>query len=61
MYRRLQDIPDPGSIDILDVFRRAEDLDPHLPDILELKPKVFNTLQVLLDSGNSTQRRWLGA
>ena len=42
MYRRLQDIPDPDSIDILDVFRRAEDLDPHLPDILDLKPKVFN-------------------
>ena len=44
VYRRLQDIPDPDSIDILDVFRRAEDLDPHLPDILELKPKVFITL-----------------
>ena len=34
------DIPSPDTIDILDVFRRAEDLDPHLPDILELKPKV---------------------
>ena len=41
VYRQLQDIPSPETIDILDVFRRAEDLDPHLPDILELKPKVL--------------------
>ena len=40
VYRHLRDIPSPETIDILDVFRRAEDLDPHLPDILELKPKV---------------------
>lgn len=40
VYRHLRDIPSPDTIDILDVFRRAEDLDPHLPDILELKPKV---------------------
>ena len=40
VYRHLQDIPSPETIDILDIFRRAEDLDPHLPDILELKPKV---------------------
>ena len=41
VYRRLQDIPIPETIDVLDIFRRAEDLDPHLPDILELKPKVI--------------------
>lgn len=29
-----------GEIDILDVFRRAEDLAQHLPDILAKKPKV---------------------
>jgi predicted CoA-binding protein len=29
-----------GEIDILDVFRRPEDLAPHLPDILAKKPKV---------------------
>lgn len=40
VYRSLRDIPSPDTIDILDVFRRAEDLEPHLPDILELKPKV---------------------
>lgn len=40
VYRHLQDIPSPETIDILDIFRRAEDLDPHLPDILKLKPKV---------------------
>ena len=38
VYRKLQDIPDP--VDIVDVFRRAEDLAGHLDDILRVKPKV---------------------
>jgi len=29
-----------GPIDILDVFRRPEDLEAHVPEILALKPKV---------------------
>ncbi len=38
VYRKLQDIPEP--VDIVDVFRRAEDLAGHLDDILHVKPKV---------------------
>jgi uncharacterized protein len=29
----------PGSIDLVDVFRRPQDIPPHVPDILELKPR----------------------
>lgn len=38
VYRRVQDVP--GDIDILDVFRRAEDLPPHLDDIVAKHPKL---------------------
>ena len=38
-YRTLASIPD-RNVDIVDVFRRAEDLAPHLEDILSIKPKV---------------------
>lgn len=38
VYRRVQDVP--GEIDILDVFRRPQDLAPHLDDILAKRPKV---------------------
>lgn len=37
VVRRVQDAP--GEIDILDVFRRPEDLEPHLDDILAKKPR----------------------
>ncbi|CAL8468625.1 g8165 [Coccomyxa elongata] len=46
VYRKLKDIPEP--VDIVDVFRRAEDLAGHLDDILHVKPKV-----VWLQSGIS--------
>ena len=39
VLRKLSDIP--GPVDIVDVFRRAEDLEPHLEDILSIKPKVW--------------------
>jgi uncharacterized protein len=38
VYRRVQDVP--GQIDILDVFRRPDDLPPHLDDILAKQPKL---------------------
>lgn len=38
VYRKVADVP--GEIDILDVFRRAHDIPPHLPDILEKGPKA---------------------
>ena len=37
VYRRLVDVP--GSIDMVNVFRRSQDLMPHLEDILAAKPK----------------------
>ena len=38
VYRKVQDVP--GDIDILDVFRRPDDLPPHLDDIVAKRPKV---------------------
>ena len=37
VYRKLADIP--GEIDMVNVFRRSEDVAPHLDDILAKKPK----------------------
>ena len=36
VYRRVSDIP--GDIDIVDVFRKAEDIPPHLDDIIAKRP-----------------------
>jgi predicted CoA-binding protein len=38
VYRRLVDIP--GDIDLVDVFRRAKDLDAHVEDILAKRPRA---------------------
>eukprot|EP00877_Chromochloris_zofingiensis_P014305 jgi/Chrzof1/9128/Cz03g36290.t1 len=38
VYRQLKDIP--GDIDIVDVFRRPQDIPQHLEDILAAKPKA---------------------
>jgi uncharacterized protein len=37
VYRRLIDIP--GDIDMVDVFRRSNDINGHIEDILAKKPK----------------------
>jgi predicted CoA-binding protein len=37
VYRRLADVP--GPVDMVNVFRRSEDIPPHLEDILAAKPK----------------------
>ncbi|MBJ6765350.1 CoA-binding protein [Myxococcaceae bacterium JPH2] len=38
VYRRLVDIP--GDIDVVDVFRRPQDIDGHLDDLIAKKPKA---------------------
>ena len=37
VYRRLADVP--GPIDMVNVFRRSEDIPPHVEDILAAKPR----------------------
>ena len=37
VYRKVADIP--GELDMVNVFRRSEDVAPHLDDILAKKPK----------------------
>ena len=38
VYRRLADIP--GSVNMVNVFRRSHDIPQHVPDILAARPKV---------------------
>lgn len=38
VYRRLADIP--GDLDLVDVFRRSQDIEQHVDDILAKKPKA---------------------
>jgi uncharacterized protein len=38
VYRRLADVP--GEIDLVDVFRRSEDIPQHVADILAKKPRA---------------------
>jgi predicted CoA-binding protein len=37
VYRKLADVP--GQIDMVNVFRRSQDVPPHLEDILAARPK----------------------
>ncbi len=38
VYRRLVDVP--GELDLVDVFRRPQDIDQHVEDILAKKPRA---------------------
>jgi predicted CoA-binding protein len=38
VYRKLADIP--GPVDLVNVFRRSEDIPPHLEDILAKNPRA---------------------
>jgi uncharacterized protein len=38
VYRRLADVP--GELDLVDVFRRPQDLEGHVEDLLAKKPKA---------------------
>ena len=38
VYRKLVDIP--GEVDLVDVFRRAEDIEQHVDDILAKRPRT---------------------
>jgi len=38
VYRRVADVP--GPVDMVNVFRRSEDVAPHVDDILAAKPKA---------------------
>ena len=38
VYRKLTDVP--GPLDLVDVFRRPADIDQHVDDLIEKKPKA---------------------
>jgi predicted CoA-binding protein len=38
VYRRVADVP--GGVDMVNVFRRSQDVPPHVDDIIAAKPKV---------------------
>jgi hypothetical protein len=38
VFRRLADVP--GELDLVDVFRRPQDIDAHVDDIIAKKPKA---------------------
>jgi len=49
VYRKLTDIP--GSIDIVDVFRRSPDVSAHLDDLLAARPKAVWLQSGIRDDG----------
>lgn len=38
VYRRISDIP--GTVDLVNVFRRPRDIPAHLPDLLQARPRA---------------------
>jgi len=53
VYRRLADVP--GDIDLVVVFRRSQDVAPHVADILAKKPRAV-WLQAGIRHDESAQR-----
>jgi predicted CoA-binding protein len=53
VYRRLADIP--GEIDMINVFRRSQDVFPHVEAIIDRKPKSV-WLQLGIRDDNSAER-----
>jgi len=53
VYRRVADIP--GSIDLVNVFRRSRDVGPHVDDILAKQPKAV-WLQVGIRDDDAAER-----
>ncbi len=39
VYRRVQDVPD--GVDLVDVFRRPQDIPPHVEDLIAARPKAI--------------------
>lgn len=38
VYRKVADIP--GTVDVVEVFRKSEDIPAHIPDIIAAEPRV---------------------
>jgi predicted CoA-binding protein len=56
VYRTVSEIP--GAIDMVNVFRRPNDIPPHLPDILKARPQfVWFQLGIANDEAASTLAR----
>ena len=56
VYRKVADVP--GSVDIVDVFRRPTDIPAHLPDLLAKKPRaVWFQLGIRNDAAAETLAR----
>jgi predicted CoA-binding protein len=56
VYRRLTDIP--GEIDLVNLFRRSEDVPKHIDEILEKRPKgVWMQLGIYNDEAAETLAR----
>jgi predicted CoA-binding protein len=53
VYRHVADVP--GDIDILDVFRRPQDLRPHLDDILAKRPRAVWLQSGIRDDAFATE------
>jgi predicted CoA-binding protein len=53
VYRKIADIP--GEVDMVNVFRRSEDVLPHVEDILAKKPKSV-WLQLGIRSDEAAER-----